>query len=977
VDFLIKNTKNNDVVKELGKALKELNTAKTNYYAQDFVKSFKNTENAVDHLMEAQNKGADTLEITKSLTFAVRDMVKTNILYLDFTVVSESGHINDSWDDYNNGIVNIENGCYDKAVDFFKDSFKEAMKALNDFNGIDFGSIVRISYTDYDSIYPKIFLNGTINVGWFEEINNETHIFYARSSNDGVSWWYFDATQHADVYLSAIGMDPYSVDLGNIFTVTRALDDVRTLSRCHYFYTPIVIRDGGSFRIDKTRYSPINDPYLDRYHDWYDPDNPIHIGDIDFYIVCKPLPFPPPPLPPKAPDFIITNISFSNNNPVEDETITMEATVGNVGDASATNVKVDFYEGETLIDTAIIPSIPWGESGQTPPVSWQCTIGHHIIRGYVNPPLPHGEDIREGDTSNNELGRYLCVSYLFSETPADLTSPIISGPVSPAPEDITTITPTWDADYPAGATLMVQVSNDNGVTWEEVTNNEEHVFSSAGNQLKYKAELEPSGTFNSFSIQLKYITSTLLTSDERNQINLKGIGQMQISGIGTAYIGHTGVVAGLPLVMTRKMQVAVAGPYLTVTALCWAFRLLPDMTSQFYLDVWTWGGYTAHAAATIEGCGFQTLRATIYIPYTIGMLGIQEIVYCKLTTVSEIPLLGIPLVNWDFATIEIIDTRIGGTTFPFIDDMEMGIGKWTRSGTSGIWGFGSPTNVGPSNARSGTYCWATNTQGGYINQDGFEHLISPTIDLTLVKNAKLTFWQWYGTRLRDGGNIKISTDNGDTWSLLTPDGGYPYSSVIGLDSEPGYSGSSSGWAQVTGDLSSYVGDIINIKFNFGSSYSVTESVLAGWYIDDVKVFSPNDIGVESIVIDPPLTTKGIDTTPPTVTGHVPSVSATNVLVGANIEVTFSEPMDTASVQSAFSSSPNLGTGSFTWFSVGGFGDKRVVFNPDQDMTYGTTYTITIGTGAKDKAGNNMASAYSWYFTTQSDTTPPTVTGHVP
>ena len=74
VDFLIKNTKNNDVVKELGKALKELNTAKTNYYAQDFVKSFKNTENAVDHLMEAQNKGADTLEITKSLTFAVRDM---------------------------------------------------------------------------------------------------------------------------------------------------------------------------------------------------------------------------------------------------------------------------------------------------------------------------------------------------------------------------------------------------------------------------------------------------------------------------------------------------------------------------------------------------------------------------------------------------------------------------------------------------------------------------------------------------------------------------------------------------------------------------------------------------------------------------------------------------------------------------------------------------------------------------------------
>ncbi|MDI6917996.1 MAG: hypothetical protein QMC80_09405, partial [Thermoplasmatales archaeon] len=250
VGFLVENTNNNDADKELGKALEKLNTAKTNYYASDFEKSFKNTENAIDHLMKAKCKGADTSEIIVYLTFAVRDMVKTNILYLDFTVVSGSEHINESWQDYCNGVENISSGCYDKAVDFFKDSFKEAIKALNDFDGIDFGSIVRISYTEHDSIYPRLFLNGTINVGWFEEINNETHVYYARSSNNGKTWWYFDATQYADVYLSAIGIDPYSVDLGNIFTVTRALDDVRILSRCHYFYTPIVIRDGGRFRID-------------------------------------------------------------------------------------------------------------------------------------------------------------------------------------------------------------------------------------------------------------------------------------------------------------------------------------------------------------------------------------------------------------------------------------------------------------------------------------------------------------------------------------------------------------------------------------------------------------------------------------------------------------------------------------------------------------------------------------------------------
>ncbi|MCG2827408.1 MAG: Ig-like domain-containing protein [Thermoplasmatales archaeon] len=118
-----------------------------------------------------------------------------------------------------------------------------------------------------------------------------------------------------------------------------------------------------------------------------------------------------------------------------------------------------------------------------------------------------------------------------------------------------------------------------------------------------------------------------------------------------------------------------------------------------------------------------------------------------------------------------------------------------------------------------------------------------------------------------------------------------------------------------------------------------------------------------------------DTTPPTVTAHVPLVDAPNVLVGANIEVTFSEPMDIASVEGAFSSTPGLGLGTFTW----GLLEKTFTLNPGSDMTYSTTYTITIGTGAQDKAGNNMVSPYSWSFTTEAepDTTPPTVTGHLP
>jgi hypothetical protein len=39
------------------------------------------------------------------------------------------------------------------------------------------------------------------------------HVHYARSKN-GVSWWYFDATEVVSVYIEAIGIDPYTATIG-------------------------------------------------------------------------------------------------------------------------------------------------------------------------------------------------------------------------------------------------------------------------------------------------------------------------------------------------------------------------------------------------------------------------------------------------------------------------------------------------------------------------------------------------------------------------------------------------------------------------------------------------------------------------------------------------------------------------------------------------------------------------------------------
>jgi hypothetical protein len=102
----------------------------------------------------------------------------------------------------------------------------------------------------------------------------------------------------------------------------------------------------------------------------------------------------------------------------------------------------------------------------------------------------------------------------------------------------------------------------------------------------------------------------------------------------------------------------------------------------------------------------------------------------------------------------------------------------------------------------------------------------------------LSFWHWYGTEESyDGGNVKISTDGGTNWSLITPAGGYDFSLSTEYENpiggEMAFTGSGMTWGQETFDLSMYDGESIMIRFDFGSDNSVV--IGDGWYIDDVTL----------------------------------------------------------------------------------------------------------------------------------------------
>ena len=122
--------------------------------------------------------------------------------------------------------------------------------------------------------------------------------------------------------------------------------------------------------------------------------------------------------------------------------------------------------------------------------------------------------------------------------------------------------------------------------------------------------------------------------------------------------------------------------------------------------------------------------------------------------------------------------------------------------------------------------------------------------------------------------------------------------------------------------------------------------------------------------------KDADTTAPTVVFTAPVNGAKTVYANQKASVAFSEKMDPASMNTAVFSvkdgtAPVSGTVSST--------ESTATFTPASNFGKDKTFTATITSGAKDLAGNALATDYVWGFTTgqHDDNTPPTVTFTAP
>jgi subtilase family serine protease len=99
------------------------------------------------------------------------------------------------------------------------------------------------------------------------------------------------------------------------------------------------------------------------------------------------------------------DISFSDDNPFDGQTITITATVHNIGEEKAENVTVRFLDGEALIGEQKISFIYPGSDG-TASIQWTAKgEGFHPIKVVVDPY----NAIIETDEGNNEAARSILV----------------------------------------------------------------------------------------------------------------------------------------------------------------------------------------------------------------------------------------------------------------------------------------------------------------------------------------------------------------------------------------------------------------------------------------------------------------------------------------------------------------------------------------------------------------------------------------
>ncbi len=197
------------------------------------------------------------------------------------------------------------------------------------------------------------------------------------------------------------------------------------------------------------------------------------------------------------------------------------------------------------------------------------------------------------------------------------------------------------------------------------------------------------------------------------------------------------------------------------------------------------------------------------------------------------------------------------------------------------------------------------------------------------------------------------TDGNDTWTVVNP-------STFTLDGKGGT-------------------DTLNLGTSLRSDYLITKDADGSIHVDSVSSASgalhATLLNMELLVFNNGRDTLNLatyfgDTTPPTVVSFSPATLATSVATGSDIVLTFSEAVaaGTGIINLQSADGTTVASYDISKSSNVTISGSTVTINPTNDLSNGTTYKLSIPSGAiKDIAGNSFAGTSSYSFTTVAKT----------
>ncbi len=509
--------------------------------------------------------------------------------------------------------------------------------------------------------------------------------------------------------------------------------------------------------------------------------------------------------PANGPDLTITSVSTSASSVNEGDTVTIYATVKNVGSEEADNVYVGFYydsiSSETHIGNASAGNLAAGAS-TTVQITWD-TSGHagtHTIIAYADPD----NKIVETNENNNTASVNITVNGYGVKLSVDSTSKTVE----------------------AGGSVNYTITVENTGTLEDTY------------------DLSTSSTSGGWSAELSESKVTLNAGDSTTVI-------LKVTAPSTA---SSGDYQNITVTATSENDTNKKDSISTNTTV--ASFTITSIKIYSHLDAVI--NYTTNKAVTtyIE-YGIGPSHMDMKTPEETTASEYHEIAIQNLT----------PEVTYYFkiymsdgtnsAWSSMYSFTLNGTNDFETTDNPNTLYNWqvsawnssTNAAANSIWQWGQPT-AGPSSAHSGQDVIATNLGGYYGVDDHVDALLTPWIDLTNASWATLSFYAWYD--LEDGYDgllIAYQNDSSSSWHVLDVNNNASqydsqisssYGSAIG--GYYAFTGDTNGWVQKTFNTTTindkYVDQYLlghKVRFIFYFASDDSDHNYYGFYFDDIQV----------------------------------------------------------------------------------------------------------------------------------------------